>query len=54
MERAPWWGGFFERMIQVLKHCLRKLMGQAKLTYQELLTSVAEVELMNSQPLTVT
>ena len=53
VERAPWWGGFFERMIQVLKRCLRKLVGQAKLTYQELLTSVAEVELIvNSRPLT--
>ena len=45
-------GGFFERMIQVLKHCLRMFVGQAKLTYQELLTSVAKVELIvNSRPL---
>ena len=52
IERAPWWGGFFERMIQLLKKCLRKLVGQAKLTYEELLTGVTEVELiLNSRPL---
>ena len=34
VECAPWWGGFFERMIQVLKRCLRKLVGQAKLVLQ--------------------
>ena len=27
IERAPWWGGFFERMVQLLKRCLRKLVG---------------------------
>ena len=53
IERAPWWGGFFERMVQLLKRCLRKLVGRAKLTYEELLTGVTEVELiLNSRPLT--
>ena len=53
IERAPWWGGFFERMVQLLKRCLRKMVGQAKLTFDELLTSVTEVEMiLNSRPLT--
>ena len=53
IERAPWWGGFFERMVQLMKRCLRKLVGQAKLTYEELTTGMAEVELiLNSRPLT--
>ena len=29
-------------MIQMLKRCLRKLVGQAKFSYEELLTGVAE------------
>ena len=53
MECAPWWGGFFERMVQLVKRCLQKLVGKAKLTYKELQTSLTEVEaILNSQPLT--
>ena len=43
LERAPWWGGLFEQMI----------IGNARLTYDELLTSLSEVEMtLNSRPLT--
>lgn len=53
IEQAPWWGGFFERMIQMMKRCVRKMVGRAVLTYEELLTVVTEVELIiNSRPLT--
>ena len=42
----------FERMIQTAKRCLRKTIGKAWLTYEELLTSVVEVEMtLNSRPL---
>ena len=52
LERAPWWGGFFERLIQMTKRCLRKVLKNARLTYEELLTSVVEVEMtLNSRPL---
>ena len=52
LEKAPWWGGLFERMIQSAKRCLRKTIGNAKLTHDELLTSVVEVEMiLNSRPL---
>ena len=37
LEKAPWWGGFFERLIQSVKRCLKKTIGKAKLTYDELL-----------------
>ena len=53
LERAPWWGGFFERMVGLVKGCLRKVLGNAKLTFDELGTVLAEVEAnLNSRPLT--
>ena len=52
LEKAPWWGGFFERMVKSTKRCLRKIVGRAKLNYDELLTAVTEVEsIINSRPL---
>lgn len=36
LERAPWWGGFFERMVASVKGCLRKTLGNARLTFDEL------------------
>ena len=55
MERAPWWGGLFERMIQSMKRCLRKAIGRAKLTQEELLTLLAETEaVLNSRPISYT
>ena len=53
LERAPWWGGFFERMVGCVKRCLKKVLGNARLTYDELLTVLTEVEAtLNSRPLT--
>ena len=33
LERAPRWGGFFKRMVQSVKRCLRKVLGNARLTF---------------------
>ena len=44
LERTPWWGGFFERMVGCVKRCLKKVLGNAQLTYDELLTVLMEVE----------
>ena len=53
LERAPWWGGFFERMVRSMKRCLRKVLGNAKLTVDELNTVLLEVEgTLNARPLT--
>ena len=43
LERAPWWGGIFERMIKSTKRCLRRTIGQARLTYDELMTSLVDL-----------
>ena len=52
LERAPWWGGVFERLIKSVKRCSRKMIGQAKFTYDELVTAITEVEaIINSRPL---
>ena len=39
LEKAPWWGGIFERMIQSVKRCLRKTIGMGRLTMDELVNS---------------
>ena len=53
LMRAPGWSGFFERMVRCVKRCLKKILKNAKLTYEELLTVVVEIEcLLISRPLT--
>ena len=52
LERTPWWGGLFERMVRSIKRCLKKTIRGAKLTYEELMTVTVEVEMiLNSRPL---
>ena len=53
VPRAPWWGGVFERLVRSTKHCLRKVLGQAKFSHDELLTALIEIEMvLNSRHLT--
>ena len=52
LVRAPWWGGIFERLARSVKRCLKKTIGGATLTSEELLTVVVEVKMiLNCRPL---
>ncbi|UYV84524.1 hypothetical protein LAZ67_X002445, partial [Cordylochernes scorpioides] len=50
---APWWDGWWERLIGMMKQLLFRILGQTSLGYEELSTVMCDVEsLMNSCPLT--
>ena len=52
LSRVPWWGGFFERLIGIMKTILAKAIGRALLKYEELEEVLLDVEsLMNNRPL---
>ncbi|GBM28328.1 hypothetical protein AVEN_229512-1 [Araneus ventricosus] len=52
-ERSPWWGGFWERLMRSIKEPLRKTLGRALLTLEELSTILTEiVSVINNQPIT--
>lgn len=52
-ERSPSWGGWWERLIQVVKRSLKKTIGRTSLTFEELNTVLHEIEgAINERPLT--
>ena len=52
-ERAPWWGGFYERQVGSVKRLFLKLVGKARLTVKEIETVLCKVEAtLNSRPVT--
>ena len=53
LGKSSWWGGFYERLIGIIKLCLKKCMGKSRLTDDEIVTSSEEIEsIINSWPLT--
>ena len=53
VARAPWWGGFFERLIGLVKSCLMKILGRAKISFKEFKECLLDVEAtLNNRPLT--
>lgn len=51
LEKAPWWGGVFDRLVKSVKRCLKKTISGARLTNEELLTVIIEVEvILNCRP----
>ena len=52
-KRAPWYGGWWERLIGLTKTALKKIVGRAYLSLETLQTVVTEIEtIMNDRPLT--
>jgi len=52
-KRAPWYGGWWERLIGLTKMSLKKVLGRSKISLTVLQTLVVEVEaILNDQPLT--
>ncbi|KRZ75294.1 Gypsy retrotransposon integrase-like protein 1 [Trichinella papuae] len=52
-ERAPWMGGYWERLIRSMKTSLKKILQNSMLEEEEFRTVISEVEArMNSRPLT--
>ena len=53
VERGPWWGGCWERLIQTVKGLLRRSIGKALLTWEQLDTVLKEAEkVVNRRPIT--
>ncbi|KAI5727986.1 hypothetical protein M8J77_009660 [Diaphorina citri] len=49
---GPWWGGFYERLIGMMKQLLKRVLGKSRVTCEELLTMLSDCEaVMNSRPL---
>ncbi|XP_063442133.1 uncharacterized protein LOC134722442 [Mytilus trossulus] len=52
-KRAPWYGGFWERLVGLTKNCLKKILGRACIDLPLLQTLVVEIEAyLNNRPLT--
>ena len=51
--RAPWWGGWWERLVASVKSALKRCLGKKSLSRQQLETLLHEVEAcINARPLT--
>ncbi|GFS86575.1 integrase catalytic domain-containing protein [Trichonephila clavipes] len=51
--QVPWWGGFWERLIGLVKSTLRKTLGNTSFNHEEVYTVLCDCKsLINSRPLT--
>ena len=52
-KRAPWYGGFWERLIGLTKTSLKKVLGRTFVSHDEIVTILSEIEAgLNDRPLT--
>ena len=53
VEKAPWWGGFWERLVRSVKLPLKKVLGRSSLSFEQLRTLMVEIEsVINARPIT--
>lgn len=53
LQRAPWWGRFFKHTVGSVRQCLEKMLDNTRLSYDESLTALIEVEgMLNARRLT--
>ena len=52
-KRAPWYGGFWERLVGLTKTTIKKVLGRSFITLEALQTLTVEIEaVLNKRPLT--
>lgn len=52
-SRAPWYGGWWERLIGLTKASIKKVLGRSHVDYDTLSTIITEIEaILNDRPLT--
>ena len=52
-ERTPHFGGLLKAPVKAFKNHFKKIVGEVKLTFEELVTTTCQTEVcMNSRPLT--
>jgi hypothetical protein len=53
VERGPWWGGLWERLVASVKSLLKRTVGRAALDWERLETVTTEIEaVLNRRPIT--
>ena len=51
--KSPWWGGFYERIIGIVKNCWKKVISESCFRFYKVETVLVEIEnKLNSRPLT--
>ncbi|UYV74543.1 hypothetical protein LAZ67_12000081 [Cordylochernes scorpioides] len=50
---SPWWGGFWERLIRIIKGIIKRMLVNKKLNFVQLETQICHIEaIVNERPLT--
>ncbi|KAF2886493.1 hypothetical protein ILUMI_19680 [Ignelater luminosus] len=53
VQKIEWWGGWWERLVRVMKELLRKVLKKSSLTYEEMCITLCDCEaIINSRPIT--